>query len=1118
MCKKKDSLKDSQKSIKNLKSYADTLHDASFLFEEKVEELSLLRRIGNIVGYLFDQEVFYRKFVDILMEETNIENCSFMLMDNDSNRLVLKMARGRNDDGTFFEHPIDSGTIFSMGEGVAGKVASERETILVDDASKDKRFEIRKTRFSIGSLLCTPLIFQEKVLGVINLSHSQPHAFNQTNKRIIELLCAFVSSMLGNAIDYITIKDQEKLKAILEGIRLSILLIDPETSKIVDCNRYTEEWLGYSKEELLSKKHIFDILSPEYQERAKQIVHEIIEKNSPEFYEICVIKKDGNANIGEINGTMISYQGKNIVQLSIRDITERRNFEKALKKSEEKYHNLLETASDAIISTNQDGIIINFNKRAEEIFGYTREKVLGKPVLLLSPEEDRERERKALEKFKTSRQLGIIGKTIEREGLRKDGQRIPLESSWSILKIEGDYIITAILRDITERKKAERELRETKEFIEKVIKTSVDGIMTCDINGNVTSVNSSLEKMTGLKKEEILGEHASILISEDQKIRKMFRDKTAQLFEMGSTSYESALKRKDSKYVEVDVNSFLIKNEKGDYIAGVSIFRDITERKKAAMEIRKAKEFLENLFKTSTDAILVTDPQGNITVVNDTMEKMVGYSKDELLGKHSSILNPPDKELRSRIVRDLKKLFEEGSIYGHETTWQRKDGQHIFIESNKSLLKDKDGHVIGGVNFARDVTEKKKVESMLLQTEKLKSLGELAGGVAHDFNNVLAAILGRVQLLRMHFKTPPGIQEKRKSMLELRKSLEVIEHAAIDGAETVRRIQEFSRRNSNDKCFTQVDINKLIVDALEFTKVRWKNEAESKGIRIQFKKELSTLPSVVGCASELREVFTNLINNAIDAMPQGGQIKVKTFKEDDYISVKLEDAGSGIPKAIKDRIFDPFFTTKGVKSTGLGLSVSYGIINRHQGNITVDSMEGKGAIFTINLPIFEKTKKKEKAQSISDELKKAEILVIEDEEDVRKLLSDILTDGGHEVEASSNGREGVEIFTKGEFDLVFTDLGMPDMSGWQVAQEIKKVKNSTPVALITGWNIQLKDSELKKRGVDLVINKPFRVDHVLGLVQEVMKPREKTKKKVKITKEVRKKKTSMQRIRNKGYS
>jgi len=372
--------------------------------------------------------------------------------------------------------------------------------------------------------------------------------------------------------------------------------------------------------------------------------------------------------------------------------------------------------------------------------------------------------------------------------------------------------------------------------------------------------------------------------------------------------------------------------------------------------------------------------------------------------------------------------------------------------------------------------------------------------------------------MRMHFKTPPGIQEKRKSMLELRKSLEVIEHAAIDGAETVRRIQEFSRRNSNDKCFTQVDINKLIVDALEFTKVRWKNEAESKGIRIQFKKELSTLPSVVGCASELREVFTNLINNAIDAMPQGGQIKVKTFKEDDYISVKLEDAGSGIPKAIKDRIFDPFFTTKGVKSTGLGLSVSYGIINRHQGNITVDSMEGKGAIFTINLPIFEKTKKKEKAQSISDELKKAEILVIEDEEDVRKLLSDILTDGGHEVEASSNGREGVEIFTKGEFDLVFTDLGMPDMSGWQVAQEIKKVKNSTPVALITGWNIQLKDSELKKRGVDLVINKPFRVDHVLGLVQEVMKPREKTKKKVKITKEVRKKKTSMQRIRNKGYS
>ncbi|MBW2184815.1 MAG: HAMP domain-containing histidine kinase, partial [Deltaproteobacteria bacterium] len=195
-----------------------------------------------------------------------------------------------------------------------------------------------------------------------------------------------------------------------------------------------------------------------------------------------------------------------------------------------------------------------------------------------------------------------------------------------------------------------------------------------------------------------------------------------------------------------------------------------------------------------------------------------------------------------------------------------------------------------------------------------------------------------------------GKQEKRKSMLELKKSLEIIEKASLDGAETVRRIQEFSRRRADDKDFTQVDINELIDNALEFTRVRWKNDAESKGIRIRIKKELSPLNFTLGSSSELREVFTNLINNAIDAIPQGGEIRINSLMKDNNIVVKIGDTGDGIPNDIKDRVFDPFFTTKGVQSTGLGLSVSYGIVNRHHGTIAVDSVEGEGTTFTIKFP------------------------------------------------------------------------------------------------------------------------------------------------------------------------
>jgi len=513
--------------------------------------------------------------------------------------------------------------------------------------------------------------------------------------------------------------------------------------------------------------------------------------------------------------------------------------------------------------------------------------------------------------------------------------------------------------------------------------------------------------------------------------------------------------------------------------------RDITERKKAERELRETKEFLENVIENSKDGILIVNEKGYIFSCNTAMEQMSGFSKEEMFGKHASILTIEDKEMREKILKKTAELFEKG-FAAYESKFKSKDGGCIDVECISSMIKNEKGDYIAGLSILRDITERKKMEEQLLQSEKLKSLGELAGGVAHDFNNVLAAILGRAQLLKMTMETPLKKQERRKSVLNLKKGLEIIEKAARDGAETVRRIQEFSRKRTDDKDFTQVDINELINHALEFTRVRWKDNAESKGIKINIQKKLSPIPSTSGSASELREVFTNLINNAIDAIAQGGSIKIRTFKEDSHISIKIEDTGVGIANDRKDRIFDPFFTTKGVQSTGLGLSVSYGIINRHQGTITVDSVEGEGTTFTIKLPISEKVIEKEQVKPMPEEQKKARILVVEDEEEVRDILSAILMKGGHQVETASDGSKGIKLFEKKEFDLVFTDLGMPGMSGWQVAEKIKSINRRVPVALITGWNVELKKSELRESGVDLIVYKPFEVNQVLRLVQEGM--------------------------------
>jgi PAS domain S-box-containing protein len=538
-------------------------------------------------------------------------------------------------------------------------------------------------------------------------------------------------------------------------------------------------------------------------------------------------------------------------------------------------------------------------------------------------------------------------------------------------------------------------------------------------------------------------------------------------------------------------------NGKGDNIGSIGICRDITERRKAEKEIRESSDFLENIFKTTADGIIVTDNEGFITKVNDATEEITGYPRAELLKQHITIFTPTDKEHYSEGEKEIEKLVQEGMIKERESLLKRKDGQCIIIETNMSLLFDKKGQQIGCVGINSDITERKKMEQQLLQSEKLKSLGELSGGVAHDFNNVLAAILGRVQLLKMQLKPPIGKEEKRKTVLELEKGLEIIERASLDGAETVRRIQEFSRRRTDEKSFEQIDINELVENALEFTKVKWKNDAESKGIKIKVKKELSPISPILGSSSEIREVFTNLINNAIDAMPQGGTIRIESFMDDTIAVISISDTGNGIPKHIEARIYDPFFTTKDVKSTGLGLSVSYGIINRHKGTITADSVEGEGTTFTVKFPITKKKAEgnitKENVIPLEKKQQKASILVIDDEEDIRKLLKDILTNAGHKVEIAADGNEGIEIFKKKKFDLVLTDLGMPVMSGWEVAEKVKSINEKVPVALITGWNVKSDGSEMNDSGVNLVIHKPFKMEEVLNLVQEGMLLRDQLK-------------------------
>ncbi len=371
------------------------------------------------------------------------------------------------------------------------------------------------------------------------------------------------------------------------------------------------------------------------------------------------------------------------------------------------------------------------------------------------------------------------------------------------------------------------------------------------------------------------------------------------------------------------------------------------------------------------------------------------------------------------------------------------------------------------------------------QAEKISALGELAYGVAHNVNNALSGILGRAQLL-----------QRSPASAEVREGLETITKAALDAAKTVRRIQDFARQRSGDD-FQLIAVDELLMDALEFTRPKWDAPDGHAKVSISFGTNCSAF--VMGDAGELREVLVNMIFNAADAMPGGGQIILGVEAEDGTVSITIRDTGMGMSADVRSRIFNPYFTTKGMAGTGMGLAVSYGIIRRHEGTIEVESEAGIGTTFRIQLPMAAGTVIAPAAScngSVQEERSSQvlKILVVDDEEYVRDILRDALESEGHEVAVAGGGKEALSLFQAGNFDAVFTDVGMKEMNGWELVQHIRALDSSIPLALVTGWGDSLPMSDDRMDNmIDWIISKPFELARISEVMEEMERHRSSTR-------------------------
>ena len=648
----------------------------------------------------------------------------------------------------------------------------------------------------------------------------------------------------------------------------------------------------------------------------------------------------------------------------------------------------------------------------------------------------------------------------------------------------GLLMFRGILLDNPRRKAALKQtqeaLRNSEEKLRLIFASIPDNVSVIDLNGKISYANDAGVRMFGgTSADQFIGRNGFDFIASSGKEKALADMPNIFNKETGGPK-EYRIRKIDGSEFDGEVIATMMRDKDGKPQRIITVIRDITERKRAEQALRESEEMSRSMLDNAAMGVYLLQDK-KFLYVNPTFEKIIGYSSEELVGRDAiNYVHPDDRSIvRTKAVENLKGI----SSLPYEFRVLRKDGRQIWVMERVASIQYKGRRAViasfmettehkkSQVELERAYVELKTAHERMVQTEKLRAMGEMASGIAHDFNNMLAVILGRTELVMDDVKDD-----------KVKRGIQFIEQAALDAAKTVKRLQD-STRIRVEHTFDQLDVNQVVKDVLKMVESRRVDLEQTKGIAIKVEQELGKVGQVSGDAAELREALLNILFNAMDAMPTGGKLTVKSEQDEDWVQISITDTGMGIPEKMKNRIFEPFFTTKASKGSGLGLSVTYGIIARHGGMIKFDSAVGQGTTFYIRLPLAVEAAKKETKKGKAAAAKTANILVVDDEPEVLKALGLNLEHFGHWVKGFTSGAEAIKAFKDGKYDLVITDLGMPEVSGWDVTRAIKEIQPDMPVLIITGWAIEL--DEEQKQIVDGIIAKPFSRDSISSAIAQV---------------------------------
>jgi PAS domain S-box-containing protein len=739
--------------------------------------------------------------------------------------------------------------------------------------------------------------------------------------------------------------------------------------------------------------------------------------------------------------------------LQVAEGEERRaSAESALRESEERFRTLIEKSTDLLVVLDSHATITFAGPSSIAVLGFPPEEMVGVGAFAFIHVDDVERIMQAFRELRG--QPGATGRVELRARHRNGSWRVLDAIMHSLIDVPAVRGMVVNARDITERKQAEANVRESEERYHRLVDTMQDVVFTLSATGTLTSLNAAFERITGWSRSEWIGRSfAELVHPEDQSLAL---DRFAKVLDQQPQSlFVVRVKARDGSWLDAEFTG-VEQLEDGRVIGGIGTARDVTQRRRETEERKRLAAAVEQ----AAEAIMITDVEGTIEYVNPAFERISGYTAGEVLGANPRILKSGKHD--PAFYGQMWETLRRGEVWLGRFVNRCKDGSLIEEDSTISPVRDPSGRIAHFVAVKRDVTKEVVLEQQLRQVQRLEAIGRLAGGVAHDFNNLLQAMLSQTQVIHNSPDDPQRVAD----------TVDELEQQIRRGAALSRQLLLFSRRETAKP--EPLDLNEVVGGATQLLR-RLVRE------NIAFAVELADEPlPVVADRGQLDQILMNLVVNAADAMPEGGRLAIRTgVGEGEVVWLSVEDTGHGVPEGIRDRIFEPFFTTKGAeKGSGLGLAVVHGIVTQHGGTIQVSDREGGGTMFRIQLPRASAGEAPAQPSSRveADDLphgRGERIVVVEDETGAREGLVDLLTMLGYEVAAVGSAEEARCLPLEPAFDVLLSDLLLPNVSGAELARGFLERWPRLKVILMSGY---IEDEEVRRgvgAGTLRFLQKPF---------------------------------------------